>query len=286
MPGHAAAMLLALWMAGLVSPTTAMGWPQNKGGRSWGWQSNPSQQWRQNHGAEQLLRIEVSHTDSDKKDQRHRREEGRRHHRSHSSKKREFSVSSSASSSPSPRDRRKKKSKKDKHPKHKSDRECRLEQELETLRAEKAAREAAELKDKLHRDMDLQVQAIRADLQGQLDTKLESLKGKAATRSGFMPDKSGKHANKPEATEDLVPLSPSEKMAVYHALGGYEPVKDCADWSDLEKQLAAEEEERLRSLVRLVQKKGGLPRTAEAMASKILVVMKASLAEFSRSSAQ
>ena len=242
MPGHAAAMLLALWMAGLVSPTTAMGWPQNKGGRSWGWQSNPSQQWRQNHGAEQLLRIEVSHTDSDKKDQRHRREEGRRHHRSHSSKKREFSVSSSASSSPSPRDRRKKKSKKDKHPKHKSDRECRLEQELETLRAEKAARE--------------------------------------------VPDKSGKHANKPEATEDLVPLSPSEKMAVYHALGGYEPVKDCADWSDLEKQLAAEEEERLRSLVRLVQKKGGLPRTAEAMASKILVVMKASLAEFSRSSAQ
>ena len=163
MPGHAAAMLLALWMAGLVSSTAAMGWPQNKGGRSWGWQSNPSQQWRQNHGAGQLLRIEMNHTDNDKKDRGHRREEGRGHARSHSSKKREFPVFSSASSPPSPRDRRKKKSKKDKRPKHKSDRECRLEQELETLRAEKAAQEAAELKDKLQREMDLQAQAIRAD---------------------------------------------------------------------------------------------------------------------------
>lgn len=279
MPGYAAFQLVAILVTCFLCPTSAMGWPNSKG-RSWGWQSHQShqqQQWRQPYGGTQVLRIEVDR--KDERDQHHRRSKGHRSHDSHSSRKREFSASThgSSSSSPSPRDRRKRKSKKQNR---KSSRETRLEQELETLRAEKTAREAALQKEKFQKDMETQVQAIRADLQEQLDAKLDGLKCKPAASTKFTAPGKGNSAEG-EAVEDAHVLSASEKMAVFHALGGYEPVKACKGWGDLGKHLQGEDGDRLRSLVRLVQKKGGLPRTPEAMASKILSVLKASLAEFS-----
>ncbi|CAE7788137.1 unnamed protein product [Symbiodinium necroappetens] len=258
MPGYAAFQLVAILVTCFLCPTSAMGWPNSKG-RSWGWQSHQShqqQQWRQPYGGTQVLRIEVDR--KDERDQHHRRSKGHRSHDSHSSRKRE----------------------KSKKQNRKSSRETRLEQELETLRAEKTAREAALQKEKFQKDMETQVQAIRADLQEQLDAKLDGLKCKPAASTKFTAPGKGNSAEG-EAVEDAHVLSASEKMAVFHALGGYEPVKACKGWGDLGKHLQGEDGDRLRSLVRLVQKKGGLPRTPEAMASKILSVLKASLAEFS-----
>ena len=120
------------------------------------------------------------------------------------------------------------------------------------LQAEKAAREATAGKDRLKQEMENQVAAVKQDLLSQLHKFPE-------TRS-----------------------QPAEKMAIFHALGSYEGVKECNHWSEFESRLAKEDMERLKVLFRHVHRRGNLPRTTATIVSKILAGLKSSLEEFAQ----
>ena len=53
-------------------------------------------------------------------------------------------------------------------------------------------------------------------------------------------------------------------------MGGYEGVKGCRLWLELESHLGSEDGERLKTLFRLARRRGSLPRTNAALVSKIL----------------
>ena len=263
--------VLLLFLSAL-SCAESMGWPQQKG-RSWGWSAS---QWKPSQSTQpaQVIRIEVDRGERSQKHGRHR-EHSRRHQDSSYGRKRECSWSSSDSSSSHSR-RRHSKKKERKSRRGKSDRESRLEKELEILQAEKAAREATTEKDRLKQEMENQVAAVKQDLLSQLHKFPE-------TRS--QPDhKPGPPKNQgpgqSQGTDQ--PMTPAEKMAIFHALGSYEGVKECNHWSEFESRLAKEDMERLKVLFRHVHRRGNLPRTTATIVSKILAGLKSSLEEFAQ----
>ena len=267
-----AGLRLLLVFLSAMSSAESMGWGQQKG-RSWGWSAS---QWRPSHNTQpaQVIRIEVDRGESSQKQER-QREHSRRHQNSSYGRKREYSWSSSDSSSSHSRRRHSKK--KEKKPRRgKSDRENRLEKELQMLQAEKAAREATAEKDKLMQEMESKVAAVQQDLLAQL-SKFPGARAQ--------PDhKPGPPKNQDQGQNQVKdqPLTPAEKMAIFHALGSYEGVKECNQWSEFESRLAKEDMERLKVLFRHVHRRGNLPRSTATIVPKILAGLKASLEEFAQ----
>ena len=201
-----AGLRLLLVFLSAMSSAESMGWGQQKG-RSWGWSAS---QWRPSHNTQpaQVIRIEVDRGESSQKQER-QREHSRRHQNSSYGRKREYSWSSSDSSSSHSRRRHSKKKEK-KSRRGKSDRENRLEKELQMLQAEKAAREATAEKDKLMQEMESKVAAVQQD---HSSASFQEPEHNLTTRKN---QDQGQNQVKDQ------PLTPAEKMAIFHALGSYE----------------------------------------------------------------
>ena len=144
------------------------------------------------------------------------------------------------------------------------------------LQAEKAAREATAEKDKLMQEMESKVAAVQQDLLAQL-SKFPGARAQ--------PDhKPGPPKNQDQGQNQVKdqPLTPAEKMAIFHALGSYGGVKERNQWSEFESRLAKEDMERLKVLFRHVHRRGNLPRSTATIVPKILAGLKASLEEFAQ----
>ena len=144
------------------------------------------------------------------------------------------------------------------------------------LQAEKAAREATAEKDKLMQEMESKVAAVQQDLLAQL-SKFPGARAQPDLKPG-PPKNQDQRRNQ---VKDQ-PLTPAEKMAIFHALGSYEGVKECNQWSEFESRLAKEDMERLKVLFRHVHRRGNLPRSTATIVPKILAGLKASLEEFAQ----
>ena len=145
------------------------------------------------------------------------------------------------------------------------------------LQAEKKARQQATEKEKMLQEMEAQFAAVKKDLMEQVAKVQEGKESSLPT--GRQPSAKPNISVPPE---DEQPLGAAEKMAVFHALGGYEPVKECSSWSELEGRLAHEDLERLRAMFRPVHCRGSLPRTTATMVPKIVVGLKSSMAAFAQ----
>ena len=246
-------LLLAQARLAFAGWGSGKGWTQ-RGHNSYYNQSN-GHRWQSGFGGQpQTVRVEIDHVRGSASRKRRKSKKDKRHDH--------FESSSESESSSSPHKHGRKR------PSGFSDKEnARLQSELETLRKEKADREAADRKQELMAE----VRAITAEIAGKFQTHAPSQPA-AKEPSNQLPG-----ASKPV---DSTALMPAEKMAVFHSLDGYVGVKSAKSWAELEETLANEDEGVLKDLFRKVSRRGGLPKSDPAMARKLVIGLQSSIAEF------